>query len=74
MFEHDQNIVDALLSENTDFQRLYEKHNKLKTRVRSVNEGDEAMDEFDLESMKKEKLLLKDKMASMIEDYRAVHA
>lgn len=75
MFEFDQNIVDSLLGENTDFKRLYEKHGELKQRVKEANIGTEPVDHFALEKMKKEKLMLKDQMAVMIEDYRrGVHA
>lgn len=70
MFEFDQNIVDSLLSENNDFKRLYEKHGELKRRVKEANIGTAPIDHFDLENMKKEKLMLKDQMAAMIEDYR----
>ncbi|OGT35975.1 MAG: hypothetical protein A2W28_08650 [Gammaproteobacteria bacterium RBG_16_51_14] len=70
MFEFDQNIVDSLLGENNDFKRLYEKHGELKKRVKEANLGATPVDHFVLEDMKKEKLMLKDQMAAMIEDYR----
>ena len=73
MFEYDQHIVNSLLSENDDFKRLYEKYDVLKQRVNEVNSGTIPMDDFSLEKMKKEKLLLKDRMAHMIEDYRRAH-
>lgn len=73
MFEHDQEIVDALLTENADFKRLYTKHNELKQRVHQANVTTGSMDEYTLENMKKEKLLLKDRMAAMIHDYRREH-
>ena len=74
MFEYDQQVVDALLTENADFKRLYEKHVELKQRVHDANTGAEPVDDYALENMKKEKLLLKDRMAAMIQDYRRVHA
>lgn len=74
MFEHDQHIVDALLAENSDFQRLYHKHVELKNRVHEANARSDLMDDLSLETLKKEKLMLKDKMASLIEDYRRAHA
>jgi uncharacterized protein len=70
MFEYDQHIVNSLLSENNDFKRLYDKHDELKQRVDEANSGTLPVDDFSLEKMKKEKLLLKDKMAMMIENYR----
>lgn len=74
MFEYDQHIVNSLLSENNDFKRLYDKHDELKQRVDEANSGTLPVDDFSLEKMKKEKLLLKDKMAMMIENYRRAQA
>ena len=74
MFEYDQQIVNSLLSENNDFKRLYEKHDMLNHRVDEITAGAVPMDDFSLEKLKKEKLLLKDRLANMIEDYRRAHA
>ena len=73
MFEYDNEIVESLLSENKDFERLYTKHNQLKQRVDQANAGVEAIDDISLEQLKKEKLLVKDRLASLIEGYRRVH-
>lgn len=70
MFEYDSEIVSNLLAENKDFRRLFDKHNELKKKVQNVNIGMDAVDDFSLENLKKEKLLLKDRMATMIETYR----
>ena len=74
MFEYDIEIVKSLLTENKDFERLYNKHLQLKQKVDDVNTGAEALDDLSLERLKKEKLLIKDRMAVLIEDYRRVHA
>ncbi|OGT81942.1 MAG: hypothetical protein A3G96_06280 [Gammaproteobacteria bacterium RIFCSPLOWO2_12_FULL_52_10] len=73
MFEHDQEIVDSLLSEHNDFKRLYDKHVQLKQKVKEANLGTQPMDDYALEKLKKEKLLLKDRMATIIENYRQAH-
>ncbi len=73
MFEYDNEIVESLLSENKDFERLYNKHGDLKQRVEQANAGVEPIDDLSLEQLKKEKLLLKDRLASLIQDYRRVH-
>lgn len=70
MFEYDQAIVQALLKENPAFKRMHDKHHDLKSRVDEAEHGVHPMDDFALERLKKEKLLLKDKMATLIEDYR----
>ena len=74
MFEYDQQIVTTLLNANEDFQELYKQHNDLKEKVRSAELGVLPMDDLSLGTMKKEKLLAKDKMAAMIERYRREHA
>lgn len=73
MFEYESDIVANLLVEDQDFKRLFDKHNELKRRVQNANTGMEAVDDFYLENLKKEKLLLKDRMAVMIENYRRSH-
>ena len=70
MFEHDQEIVNSLLNENNDFKRLYEKHNVLKNTVKDANNKNLKVDQLSLEGLKKEKLILKDRMATIIEDYK----
>lgn len=74
MFEYESEIVESLLSENEDFKRLFDKHDRLKRRVMEAHSGIEPMDDLSLENIKKEKLLLKDRMAVIIENYRRSHA
>ena len=70
MFEHDQEIVHQLLAEDPDFKILYRKHQELNDTVDKAAQGVLPLDDLTLEKMKKEKLLVKDKMALMIERYR----
>jgi len=70
MFEYDQDIVQALLQEDEQFQELYKYHGKLKKEVRDVESGIRPLDNFSLGILKKEKLLAKDKMAVIINQYR----
>lgn len=74
MFENDREIVNALLNNNKDFKRLYDKHSVLKSTVKEANEGNVSMDQFSLEELKKEKLELKDQMSFMIENHKHEHA
>ena len=70
MFEYDQEIIDSLLTEDSDFKRLYSKYGDLKQKVQDANDGIHPLDDVALESMKKEKLMLKDRMAAKIHAYR----
>lgn len=74
MFEYDEKIVTSLLEDSDDFQTLYRQHHELKEKVRDAELGVLPLDDMTLAAMKKEKLLAKDKMAAMIEDYRRAHA
>lgn len=73
MFEQDREIVNSLLNDNNDFKRLYDKHSILKSTVREANEGNISIEHFSLEGLKKEKLILKDRMSVIIENYRHSH-
>ncbi len=70
MFEFDQEIVETLLVEDLNFKRLYNKHAELKNQVNLVTSGNGNMDDLRLETLKKQKLFLKDQMAGIIETYR----
>ena len=70
MFEYDQDIVEALLDNDERFKQLYKKHHELKEKVRDAELGVLPLDDLTLGTMKKEKLLAKDRMAVMIEEYR----
>ncbi|MGR8949176.1 MAG: YdcH family protein [Gammaproteobacteria bacterium] len=74
MFENQQETIDALILESEQFRRLYDKHAVLKTQVNQACEGDLAMDQFNLEQLKKQKLQIKDELAVLIKNYNAQHA
>jgi len=74
MFEFDQEAVDALLVDSAKFRRLYDKYGALKSKVHGIHAKEVTLNPFDLETLKKEKLHLKDQMAVMIKDYKQVHA
>ena len=71
MFENQQETIDALILNSDQFRRLYDKHAVLKTKVTKAHEGDVAIEELNLEQLKKQKLELKDQMATFIKDYNA---
>ena len=74
MFEYDQEIVDTLLESSNEFKDLYQQHHDLKQKVRDAELGVHPIDDLTLGHMKKEKLFAKDKMATLIDDYRRSHA
>lgn len=62
--------IRVLKMENAHFAKIFEKHNELDQRIIDVEEGREHMDQFALETLKKEKLALKDEAYAMIQAYR----
>ena len=66
MFDFDQATVDKLLNADQGFRRLYNKHSALNAEVDQAQAGRAAMDATQLELLKKEKLLLRDRMQAMI--------
>lgn len=67
MFESEKATVEELLQHDNGFRRLYDKHSVLNARVDEVNAGDAAMEQLALEALKKEKLLLADRMQTIIQ-------
>ena len=71
MFDSDQATVDKLLNADDGFRRLYNKHSVLNAKVDQAQAGKAAMDDIQLELLKKEKLLLRDRMQAMIQAHSA---
>ena len=74
MFEYNQDIVKELLDANDRFQQLYQQHSDLKLQVREAEIGVHPLDDLALNTLKRQKLLAKDKMAHMIQNYQREHA
>jgi uncharacterized protein YdcH (DUF465 family) len=62
--------IHELKMNNAHFARIFEKHNELDDKVTKAENGDIPMTDMELETLKKEKLLLKDEAYKMIMDYR----
>jgi hypothetical protein len=62
--------ITELKQNNRHFTRIFEKHNKLDQDVKDAEHGRVGMSDMAIETMKKEKLLLKDEMLKMILEYR----
>ncbi|MBF0620901.1 MAG: DUF465 domain-containing protein [Magnetococcales bacterium] len=63
MFEDQLAAVHELLETNSAFKELYDQHTVLRDTI--TNEG-HTMESLSLERKKKEKLLIKDRLASML--------
>jgi len=62
--------IHELKQQNAHFAKIFEKHNELDQKVEDSESGRIPMTDVELETLKKEKLLLKDEAYKMIMDYR----
>jgi len=62
--------IHELKQENAHFARIFEKHNELDDKITKAENGDIPMTDMEIETLKKEKLLLKDEAYKMIMDYK----
>ena len=71
MLHEYRDIITELKQENAHFAKIFEKHNEIDDQVTAVEEGREHMEQLALETLKKEKLKLKDEAYQMILKYKA---
>ncbi len=62
--------IHELKQKDAHFVHIFEKHNELDNKIEHGENGDIPMTDMELETLKKEKLLLKDEAYKMIMDYR----
>ncbi len=64
-------VKDVLYKESTDFRELKDQHANFDTQLQQLMKKGKltAEDELSIANIKKQKLLLKDRMYSMIRDY-----
>ena len=62
--------IHELKQENAHFARIFEKHNELDQKIEHAEMGDTPMTDMEIETLKKEKLLLKDEAYKMILDFK----
>ncbi|HOX72093.1 MAG: YdcH family protein [Dokdonella sp.] len=71
MFENtEREDLESLMHGNTEFRQLYHKHRELDDKVRDAELGVLPMDVVTLHTLKKEKLLAKDRLTHMWEHRR----
>ncbi|SAK45898.1 hypothetical protein AWB80_00979 [Caballeronia pedi] len=66
MFPEYRDLISRLKTEDAHFSRLFERHNELDHQINNMETGVTPADSFAIESLKKEKLLLKDKMYAVL--------
>ena len=74
MLHEYREIISKIKVDNAHFAKIFEKHNELDQKITDVEEGREHLSDLELETMKKEKLRLKDEAYSMIVAYKKDHS
>lgn len=70
MLHEYRDIISKLKLENAHFSKIFEKHNELDQKITDADEGREHISDVELETLKKEKLKLKDEAYAMIVAYK----
>ena len=73
LHEYKDEIHELKLS-NAHFAKVFEKHNELDQKVEDAEADRIILTDIELETLKKEKLLLKDEAYKMILDYKKAQA
>jgi len=55
---------------NAHFLKVFDKHNELDDQIEKAERGEVPMTDLEIETLKKEKLLLKDEAYAMIIEYK----
>ncbi len=66
--------IHELKQQNAHFVKIFEKHNELDQKIEDAEASRILLTDIELETLKKEKLLLKDEAYKMIMDYRKTKA
>jgi len=70
MLHEYRDIISKIKVSDAHFAKIFEKHNELDDRIAEVESGREHMDHFELEKLKKEKLILRDEAYNMVIKYK----
>ncbi len=73
LHEYKEEIHELKLN-NAHFVKVFEKHNELDQKVEDAEADRVILTDVELETLKKEKLLLKDEAYKMILDYKKAQA
>jgi hypothetical protein len=73
MLHEYREIISKLKVENAHFAKIFEKHNELDQKITDADEGRAHISDAELETMKKEKLKLKDEAYALIIAFKKEH-
>ncbi|MBE2894507.1 YdcH family protein [Spirabiliibacterium falconis] len=68
MFPEHRDLIQKLRQEDAHFSRLFDEHNELDHKIKAIESNIELGTPEEVETLKKEKLLLKDKLYAIIKN------
>ena len=66
MFPEYRELITELKTTDHHFSRLFDKHNELDQKIKNLESGIEKATDLEIESLKKEKLHLKDELYTIL--------
>lgn len=72
MFPEYRELISQLKVSDSNFHRLFNKHNELDQRIKNMEAHIEPASHEDIESLKKKKLRLKDEMYELLKKTNAI--
>jgi uncharacterized protein YdcH (DUF465 family) len=70
MLHEYRHVITTLKTENAHFAKIFERHNELDKKINDAESGKEFIEATELDTLKKEKLKLKDEAYAMIMEYK----
>ncbi len=70
MLHEYRHVITTLKTENAHFAKIFERHNELDKKINNAESGSEFIEAIELDTLKKEKLKLKDEAYAMIMQYK----
>lgn len=70
MFHEYRDEISKLKQQNAHFEKIFNEHNELDQKIANAENGIEPLGNLEIETLKKQKLLLKDQVYAMIMEYK----
>jgi uncharacterized protein YdcH (DUF465 family) len=74
MFPEYRDLITSLKGHDVHFTRLFDKHNDLDQRIKNMEAHIQPGTQAEIESLKKEKLLIKDQLYAILKKAEAKNA
>lgn len=71
MFPEYRDLITKLKSEDAHFSRLFDKHNEIDQKIKNQEANIELATQQEVETLKKEKLKIKDELYAILRQYSA---